>query len=402
MDFLETVDTTVAQFNHFSGEESPLVVRHLLGEGYSAGIKTLEVRSREQEKEEANDKCPPVAQEIDQSTLQCEASATVSTAKQPSLFKNQTPVQLEIPKTPVFRQSAAPTPGQEYFADTPPSRTPRTPPMLRSSAPSLSDYSETVRSQSYAQQDNHVQPNKSKGPGLSSNEKSPAQVPLLRTPLVPRSNALSWSEPSQSARSQLYNQEITTIRSGNSSDSRDFNVSSFNLSPEVKQFQSTASDGPDELHLVNMRGLSWSPMTSPPASPLAPIIDMIDEDVVSTQIPSIQPASSVACQTPNEISETTVKHRGLNNCPPRTPPPRVSGKTNPRTSHRRTKGQNGRVRSYRPRQREASTRWSPVAPWSPGRKLSFNYDVQQRIAAATRGTRINNGLLNATVDYLDI
>ncbi|KAK1569980.1 uncharacterized protein LY79DRAFT_56665, partial [Colletotrichum navitas] len=291
--------------------------------------------------------CPPPAQQVDRSITQCEAPSIASTAKQTSPFRNPFAPPLEIDNTPVFSRSAAPMPPRESHADALTGQVHRTPSVPRSTAPSLSNHSVTVRSQSSDQQDNLIQPvNTPRNLDLNKHEKSLAQF---------------------------------------------------------EYFHSTNSDGPEEKHLPSMRSPSWSPLTTPPESPLAPMTDIIDEEFGCRRASS-QRTSPVARQSRNQTfdSETAVQQEGLSNRPPRTPSPQRPSKPKSRNPRSRVKGQKGRADANGGRRQAAPTRWSPVIPWSPNRKASFHYDLQQRLAAATRGTHIDNGLLKVSLEDFDI
>ncbi|WQF88891.1 hypothetical protein CDEST_13905 [Colletotrichum destructivum] len=340
MDLLDVVDNAVIQFTDSSGEDSPLSVCYLPGEGLFTGIEIHRDQSGQQEKkEEGSDgrmsPCSSGARMVGQPKKQCEKPVTTVATKQTKLLAGSSALPVEKSIAPIFGRSAAPRPAQKGLADPFPIRAPRTPPITRSNAPSLSDCSETVRCQSFTHQ-----------AGL---------------------------------------------------------IYSVSFSPEMEQSQSADSDGEDGLCLPSLRSPSWSPLTEPPTSPVEPMDETIGEGVVHHQSRSPEPVSIAGQQerpqtpAPEITGQKRVESRSL-----RTPLPRMSNKPNPRTSQRRTREKNGRMHSRQGRQRTAPTRWSPVVLWSPNRKASFHHDVQQRIAAVTRGTHIDNGLLKVTVDYFDI
>ncbi|TQN68984.1 hypothetical protein CSHISOI_06482 [Colletotrichum shisoi] len=346
MDLPDVVDSAVVQFTDSTGEDSPLSVCRLPGEGPFTGIEVLRDQSGQQEKEDEGSDgrmspCSSGARMVGQPKKQREKPVTTVATKQTrflaglSVLAGLSALPVEKPRTPIFGRSAAPKPAHKGLADPFPIRAPRTPQITRSNAPSLSDCSETIRCQSLTHQAGLIYP------------------------------------------------------------------SSF--SPEMEQSQSADSDGEDGLRLPSLRSPSWSPLTEPPTSPVEPMDDIIGEGVVHHQSPSPEPVLTAGQQerpqtpAPEITGQKRVDSRSL-----RTPLPRMSNKPNPRTSQRRTGGKNGRMHNRQGRQRTASTRWSPVVLWSPNRKASFHYDVQQRIAAATRGTHIDNGLLKVTVDYFDI
>ncbi|KAK2062696.1 hypothetical protein LY76DRAFT_667330 [Colletotrichum caudatum] len=335
-----------------SGGESPLPVHHLSNIGLFPGVETLMDIPGQQQIGQASDKQtrprPPPSQQVDQSMTQCEASEISSTAKHPGPFRDQFPLPFEMMHTtPVLRRPATPMPAQESHPDTFTRHVHRTPWVPPSDAPSLSDPSVTVRSQSGDQQGKLIQPANTPGnSGWKNDEKSLARL---------------------------------------------------------ESFHSTDSGGQDENHLPRIRSPSWSPLTTPPRSPLAPMIDVIDEDVDCRRTFS-ERTPPVGRQLHDQTSdpETAVEQDGLKNRPPRTPSPQRYRKSKPRNPRSRVKGQNGRVYASGGRRQAAPTRWSPVIPWSPNRKALFHYDVQQRLAAATRGTHVDNGLLKVTPEYFDI
>ncbi|KAK1980933.1 hypothetical protein LZ30DRAFT_794540 [Colletotrichum cereale] len=406
MTFPEMAETADMRSCDSSGEETPLAVHHFPGKCLFPPWARGGAREGETS-DKQNQPCSPPAQKIDQSMNQIEASDTASTPKQPGPFRKQLPRWLKTYNTPVPRRSATPMPVQKSLADTFPGRVHQTPSVPRSNAPSLSDRSVTVRSQSHDHQDNLVQPSKPpRNSSLSNDEKSLAQIHMFGISTMLPSDAISSIENNQSARSPSSNQEVIASSSDNSfgdpvlSDRR---MGSSDLSPTVEQFRSTDLNGPNEKHLPNMRSPSWSPLTTPPESPLAPMTDIIDEDVDcrGTSPQQTLPAGRQPC---NRIfdSRTVVQQEELNNYPPRTPSPQRSGKPKPRNSRSRVKVRNVRGHANGGRRQAAPTRWSPVIPWSPNRKASFHYDVQQRLAAATRGTHIDNGLLKVTPEYFDM
>ncbi|WDK20517.1 hypothetical protein CGRA01v4_11804 [Colletotrichum graminicola] len=353
MTFPEVVETAVMRSSDSSGEEEPHTVHHLPGIRSFPGTKTLVCVSGQQHNEQTSDKqiqqFSPPAQQVDQSMTQCEAPYIASTAKQPSPFRNPFAPPLEIDNNPVFRRSAAPMPAPESHADTFPAQIHRTSSVPRSTAPSLSNHSATMRSQSSDQQDSLMQPESApRNLNLNDHEKSLAQFDY---------------------------------------------------------FHNTNSDDLEEKHLPSMRSPSWSPLTTPPESPLAPTTDIVDEYFGCCQTSSRR-TSPVARQSRNQNldSETAVRREGLNNRPPRTPSPSPQrpSKSKPLNPRDRVKGQNGRADANRGRRQAVPTRWSPVIPWSPNRKASFHYDLQQRLAAATRGAHIDNGLLKVSLENFDI
>ncbi|KAK2020399.1 hypothetical protein LX32DRAFT_717371 [Colletotrichum zoysiae] len=346
--FPEMVETVVICSSDSLGEESPLPVHHLSSIGLFPGVEALMDIPGQQQNEQASDNQtrprPLPSQQVDQSMTQCEASDIFSIAKQPGPSRDQFSLPLEMMHTtPVLRLSATPMPAQESHPDTFTRHVHRTHWVPRSSAPSLSDPSVTVRSQSGDQQDKLIQPGKTPGnSGWKNDEKSLAQF------------------------------------------ERDSGVQ-------------------DENHLPSIRSPSWSPLTTPTRSPLAPIIDIIDEDVdfrraFSERTPPVERQLHDQTSDP----ETAVEREELKHRPPRTPSPQRCRKYKPRNPRSRVKGQDGRVHGNGGRRQAAPTRWSPVIPWSPNRKALFHYDVQQRLAAATRGTHIDNGLLKVTPEYFDI
>ncbi|KDN61577.1 hypothetical protein CSUB01_04171 [Colletotrichum sublineola] len=292
--------------------EAHFAAHHLPEKDLFSGIKALIEVARQQHNGQTAGKYPSLAQQADRFVARSKASDTTSTAKQPSPLRNQLLPPLDVHITPVFRQSATPMPVQKNHADTSPGRIYRTPLVSRSNAPSVSDTSVTVRSQSRDKQDNLIHP------------------PSMRSP-------------------------------------------------------------------------SWSPLTTPPDSPLASMTDAIDEDVDCRRTSS-QPTSPVGRQPHDQTfdSETAVQQQRLNNRPPRTPSPRRSRKSKPRNPQSLAKGQSGRMHTNRGRRQAASARWSPVIPWSPNQKASFHYDLEQRLAAATNGTHIDNGLFKVTLEYFDV
>lgn len=116
------------------------------------------------------------------------------------------------------------------------------------------------------------------------------------------------------------------------------------------------------------------------------------------------PSWSVLTESPEPSTETLAEVTEEDVIHYRTPsPPRASHRTAPppRTPEPEAKVQRRRLSNRRSRKPRAATRWSPVAPWSPNRKASFHYSMQQLIASTTRGTDINSGLFEVNSDYFD-
>ncbi|OBR07694.1 hypothetical protein CH63R_09215 [Colletotrichum higginsianum IMI 349063] len=339
MDLLDVVDSAVVQFNDSSGGDSPLSVCHFPGEVLFTGIEILTDQSGQQEKEGGSD-------------------GQMSPCSSGARMVGQHKKQCEKPVTTVATKQTRLLAGSSAL----PVEKPSAPIFGRSAAP------------------------KPVHKGLVD----PFPIRAPRTPLITRSNAPSVSDCSETVRCQSLTHQAGLIYPGS-------------FSPEMEQSRSADSDGEDGLRLPRLRGPSWSPLTEPPTSPVEPMDDIIGEGVVHRPSPSSEPVSTAGQQErpqtppPKITGQKRVDSRSL-----RTPLPRMSNKPNHRTSPHRTRGKNGRMHNRQGRQRTAPTRWSPVVLWSPNRKASFHYDVQQRIAAATRGTHIDNGLLKVTVDYFDI
>ncbi|KAK1993881.1 hypothetical protein LX36DRAFT_231358 [Colletotrichum falcatum] len=349
MKFPEMVETAVMRFSD-SSEEAPPAAHHLRSKGLVSGTKALERVSEQQEYEQTTDKeSRPWHQQVDQYIAQWKTPYTASTTTKPSPHRNQFLLPSEMGNTPVFRRSATPMPAQESYPDTFPGRIRRTPSIPRSNAPSLSDRSVTVRSRSRDQRDSFVQPGKTpRNSDLNDDEKSLAQFELSGTSCI-------------------------------------------------------LSNCPEEKHLPSIRSPSWSPLTTPPESPLVPMTDIIDKDVDCRRTSPL-PTSPIGRQPSNQTfdSEMALQQKRLDSRPPRTPSPQRPSKPKTRNPRSRVKGQGGRVHANGVRRQAASTRWSPVIPWSPNRKAVFHYDVQQRLAAATRGTHVDNGLFEVPLEYFDI
>ncbi|KAK1700213.1 hypothetical protein BDP55DRAFT_743140 [Colletotrichum godetiae] len=293
----------------------------------------------------------PTPQPAQRSSPQSQRSSTFSSAISIGSYQSSKSVGTAVEASP-FRRSLAPTPkpntGTERLHGTYSEHRPVTPlpQFTRSAAPSLSDYVETLRSQSHD----------------------------IQT-LIHHSDDDTTGETSR---------EVTT-RTADLAKEIDRQIPDKHASFEV-----------DNSFPTGVRSPTWSLLTASPVARLPTVAEINDEDVCPTPGPSPSGNSNTAHTFQRSLKfRAEIQEDNHNENVPRIPNLRKTRATNPRP-------RGGRIGSRRPRRARASTRWSSISPWTSAEKAAFHNELQQRIAAVTCGTDTDSGLLDVPVDYFDI
>ncbi|KXH37943.1 hypothetical protein CSAL01_12103 [Colletotrichum salicis] len=290
-------------------------------------------------------------QPAQRSSPRSQRSSNFSSAISIGSYQSSTSVGTAVEASP-FRRSLAPTPkpntGTERLHGTYSEYRPVTPQpqFIRSAAPGLSDYAETLRSQSHdIQTSGH------------------------------HSNGVTTGAASRKA-----------------------TAGTADLAKEIDRQilgEHAAFEIGDSLP-IGVRSPTWSQLTASPVTRLPTVAEINDEDVCPAPDPSPSGNSNAVHAFQRGPSfGAEIQENNHNENVPGIP---NLGKT--QATHPRPRG--GRIGSRRPRRARAPTRWSPISPWTSAEKAAFHNELQQRIAAVTCGTDIDSGLLDVPVDYFDI
>ncbi|KAK1654579.1 hypothetical protein BDP81DRAFT_445370 [Colletotrichum phormii] len=291
-------------------------------------------------------------QPAQRSSPRSQRSSTFSSAISIGSCQSSTSVGTAVEASP-FRRSLAPTPkpntGTGRLYNTYSEYRPATPlpQFIRSAAPSLSDYAETLRSQLHDIQTSFHHSN-----GITAEEAS-----------------------------------------------REATAGTADLAKEIDRqiLDEHAAFEIDNSFPTGVRSPTWSLLTASPVTRPPTVAEINDEDVCPAPGPSPSGNYNAAHAFQKglnfgaEIQENN-HHENV---------PKIPNLRKTRATESRPSARGGRIGSRRVRAR-APTRWSPISPWTSAEKAAFHKELQQRIAAVTCGTDIDSGLLDVPVDYFDI
>ncbi|KAJ3944937.1 uncharacterized protein N0V96_004956 [Colletotrichum fioriniae] len=295
-------------------------------------------------------------------TPKSQRSSVFSSTISPGSYQSSVSVGLVEP--PPFRRSMAPMPKPKTTEQLPGRysqchlATPQ-PQFRRSTAPSLSGYTETLRAQS---QD--VQTSVNHGEG-STGERVTIEGP-----------------------------------------SREATAGTIDLVNEVDDQipgDHTAAEN-SKCSPMGVRSPTWSLLTASPIARPPTVAEVDDDDIGRDPVPS-SPGKSAATPTFQKaltFGAEILKDYHDDNITSTPSPRRTRSARKARGSNSRPEVRGGRTGSRRGRRARPPARWSPVMPWTSAEKAAFHGELQQRIAVITCGTDIDNGLLDVSCDYFDM